>query len=63
MFDSITLSTDMTIENVSMEKCWGYFNPPKTEEEIPGSWVACIYASKISHVFKKQKKTTQKLFV
>ena len=46
----------MTIENASMEKCWDYFNPPKPEEEIPGSWVACIYASKIPHLFKKPKK-------
>ena len=45
----------MTIENVSMEKCWDYFNPPKPEEEIPGSWVACIYYSKILHLFQKQK--------
>ena len=58
----------MVIENVSMGKCWDYFNPPKPEEEIPGSWVACIYASKIPHLFKKpkkkkKKKTAQKLFV
>ena len=46
----------MTIENASMEKYWDYFNPPKPEEKIPGSWVACICASKISHLFKKQKK-------
>ena len=45
----------MTIENVSMEKCWDYFNPPKPEEEMPGSWVAYIYASKITHLFKKQQ--------
>ena len=51
----------MTIENVSMEKCWDYFNPPKPEEEIPGSWVACIYYSKILHLFQKQKKTKKKL--
>ena len=38
-----------------MEKYWDYFNPSKPEEEIPGSWVACIYASKIPHLFKKQK--------
>ena len=56
----------MTIENVSMEKCWDYFNPPKPGEEIPGSWVAYIYYSKILHLFKKKKKkkkTKQKLFV
>ena len=47
----------MTIGNVSMEKCWECFNPPKPEEEIPGSWVACIYYSKVLHLFKKQKKT------
>ena len=41
----------MTIESVSMEKCWNYFNPPKPEKEIQGSWVACIYASKIPHLF------------
>ena len=44
----------MTIENASMEKCRDYFNPPKSEEEIP-DWVACIYASKIPYIFKKQK--------
>ena len=37
-------------------KCWDHFNPPKSEEEIPGSWVTCICASKIPHIFKKQKK-------
>ena len=46
----------MTIENVSMEKCWDYFNPSKPEEEIPRSWVACIYYSKIPHLLKKKKK-------
>ena len=46
----------MEIENASMEEYWDYFNPPKSEEEIPGSWVTCIYASKIPHIFKKQKK-------
>ena len=46
----------MTIENASMEKCWDYFNPPKPEEEIPESWVPCIYASKIPNVFRKQKR-------
>ena len=46
----------MKIENASMEECWYYFNPPKSEEEIQGSWVACIWASKIPHIFKKQKK-------
>ena len=46
----------MTIENVSMEKCWDYFNPLKPEEEIPGSCVACIYTSKIPHLFKKTTK-------
>ena len=46
----------MTIENVSMEKCRDYFNPLKPEEEIPGSCVACIYTSKIPHLFKKTKK-------
>ena len=40
----------MTIENVSMEKFWDYFSPPKPEEEIQGSCVACIYASKIPHL-------------
>ena len=49
----------MTIENVSMEKFWNYFKPPKPEEEIQESWVACIYASKISHLFKKQKNYTE----
>ena len=49
----------MTIENASMEECWDYFNPPKSEEEIPGSWVACIYTSKIPHLFKKQKNYTE----
>ena len=44
---------------VFMEKYWDYFNPLKPEEEIPGSWVGCIYASKIPHLFKKQKKTTE----
>ena len=39
------------MENVSMEKCWDYFNPPKPEKEIQGSWVACIYASKIPRLF------------
>ena len=34
-----------------MEKCWDYFNPPKPQKEIQGSWVACIYASKIPHLF------------
>ena len=51
----------MTIENASTEKCWDYFNPLKSEEEIPGSWVACIYTSKISHVFKKQKKSNTEI--
>ena len=37
----------------------GLFNPPKPEEEIQGSWVACIYASKIPHLFKKQKNYTE----
>ena len=46
----------MRIENACMEKCWEYFNLPKPEEEIPGSCVVCIYASKIPHLFKKQKK-------
>ena len=49
----------MTIENASMEKCWDYFNPSKSEEEIQGSWVACIYASKIPHIFKKKQKNTE----
>ena len=53
----------MTIENASMEKCWDYFNPLKSEEEIPGSWVAYIYASKMSNILKEQKKNTQELFV
>ena len=53
----------MAIENASMEKCWDYFNVLKPEEEILGSWFACIYTSQIAHIFKKQKKTTQKLFV
>ena len=53
----------MTIENVSMEKRWDYFNPPKPEKEIQGSWVACIYASKIPHLFKKQKNYTEIVFV
>ena len=48
----------MTTENVSMEKCCDYFNPPKPEEEIAGTWVACIYYSKILHLFKKQKNYT-----
>ena len=46
----------MKIENAYMEKYWDYFNPPKSEEEIPGSWVTYICASKIPHIFKKQKK-------
>ena len=41
----------MTIENASMEKCWDYFNSPKPDKEIQGSWVACIYASKKPHLF------------
>ena len=49
----------MTIENVSMEKCWDYFNPPKPEEEIPGSWVACIYYSTILIFAKNKKKHTE----
>ena len=46
----------MRIENACMEKCWEYFNLPKPEEEIPGSCVVCIYASKIPHLFKKTEK-------
>ena len=46
----------MTIENASMEKCWDYFNKLKPDKEIPGSWITCICASKIPHLFKKQKK-------
>ena len=53
----------MTIENVSMEKCWDYFNPPKPEGELPGSWIACIYASKIRHLFKKTKKKLYKNYL
>ena len=37
----------MTTENVSMEKCWDYLNPPKPEEEIPGSWVTCVIVQKV----------------
>ena len=37
----------------------GLFQPPKPEEEIQGSRVACIYASKILHLFKKQKNYTE----
>ena len=49
----------MTTENASMEKCWDHSNPWKSEEEAPGSWIACIYASEIPHIFKKQKNYTE----
>ena len=51
----------MTNENVSLEKCLDYFNPPKPEGKKQGSWVACAYASKIP-IVSKDKKTTQKFF-
>ena len=28
-----------------------HLSPPELEEEIQGSWVACIYAVKIHHLF------------
>ena len=34
----------------------GLFQPTETRGKIPGSEVACISASKILHLFKKQKK-------
>ena len=53
----------MTIENTFMGKCWDSFNPPKSEEKIPESWVACIYASEIPHIFNKKKKKTKKKYI
>ena len=53
----------MEIENASMEEYWDYFNPPKSEEEIPGSWVACIYASKFPIYSKNQKNYTEMISV
>ena len=50
IIQELSLPTDMTIKNVSMEKCWSYFNPPKPQNEIHGSWVACIYTSKILYL-------------
>ena len=49
----------MTNENVSLEKYLDCFNPPKPEGKKQGSWVACAYASKIPHRFKKQKNYTE----
>ena len=49
----------MTIENASMEKCWDYFNPLKSEEEIPGSWVAVFMLQKFPIYSKNKKKYTE----
>ena len=49
----------MKTENASMEICWDYFNPPKSDREIPGNWVACIYASKIPLYSKNKKNYTE----
>ena len=58
LFNSITFCVYRhgNWKGFKMEKCWDYFSPLKPEEEIPGCCVACIYYSKIQHLFKKQKK-------
>ena len=53
----------MTSKSDSMKKCWDYISPPKSEEEIPGSWVACIYASKFPIYSKNKKNYTEMISV
>ena len=51
----------MTIEYVSMEKCWNYFNPPKPEEKNKEVGLSVFTLQKFP-IVSKNKKTTQKLF-
>ena len=36
----------------SMETFWKELNPPNTEDQIIGKWVACIFLGRVANLFK-----------